>query len=123
MQGLIVNVVRTELLAMLRKNREKYVLVQREAAEGYKMAVLTWLRNTIRAIDDGDLSVSLSCPHRMPEDHTEEYDNAIGMLEAAVDDKIALTAQQFAAFGRNQWDWMQDFKMSSMMYARSAATL
>lgn len=51
-----------------------------------------------------------------PENHLDDYDRVIGMLEFSVADKVELTATDFNAYVRNRWEWHSRFSMSNSAY-------
>ena len=53
-----------------------------------------------------------------PENHLDDYDRVIGMLEFSVADKVELTAQDFNAYVRNKWEWHNSFSSSNQAYVQ-----
>lgn len=51
-----------------------------------------------------------------PTHHFEDYERVEKMLEFSVADKIKLTVPDFEKYARNNWDWKNDFCITSQNY-------
>jgi hypothetical protein len=51
-----------------------------------------------------------------PDDHTEDYERAISMLEMCEDETVTITATQFAAFVQDRWNWKGAFLDKNRSY-------
>jgi len=133
----LVHVKRTQVLEKLKQNRSKYSEIFECAYKAYLERVEKWLENVVEEIrgqlelwqnnstaaiaDHEDLR--LSCHLPKPENHLEDYDDAIALLEDATDEEIEMTTEQHAAFMCNKWDWMHSAKASMSAYTETASTL
>jgi hypothetical protein len=51
-----------------------------------------------------------------PEDHTEDYDQAIEMLEMEVEDTVTIDSDTFRQLVQNRWYWERSFATNTMSY-------
>lgn len=109
------------VLTALRENYERHKAEYAEAYEGYKRQAKTLLEERIQDVeqscpdsDQADLRFDL----RPPEDHRDDYERAIGMLEMTTETETRITATQYAAFIQDKWSWQQDWKFSNRQYTR-----
>lgn len=110
-----VNIVRTELLKVVRSNRETHVSEYAEASANYRDKVLEALderRADIR--NGGKIDTYFQLPE--PQDHTEEYDRVIRMLEMSSDETIELDAHEFDMYVRDSWAWSHAAKLINASY-------
>ena len=56
-----------------------------------------------------------------PEDHTDEYDSVIELLEASLDDEFELTYGQFNNYVLDKWGWQEHFLAMSSHYGSGTA--
>lgn len=113
-----VNVHKDNLLEELQTNRENHREIYEEALEGYKDKVRAELENYLQRVENGDvLSIRVNLPR--PEDHTDDYDRAIKMVQMSVDDELELTENEFAQYVMDDWGWKQSFTASTAMYTSS----
>ena len=117
-----VTVKKEELLAKLKENRKAHRSIFLEAQEGYKKAVIETLEERLASARDGS-KVQVHIRLDAPEDHTDEYDRSIAMLEMSVDDEIEVTANEFACFVMDDWGWKHDFLLSNSAYSGTAMTM
>jgi len=105
-------------LAKLIENRAQHREVFEEAVEGYHKEVVRQLEERLAdAKDKRPISLRFNLP--MPQDHTRDYDRAIGMLEMSLDDELVLTDQEFASYVQDNWGWMREFVGTSLSYTQS----
>lgn len=48
-------------------------------------------------------------PLKFPENHLEDYDRVIDLLDFSVADKVELSSSDFDAYVRNNWSWRKKF--------------
>jgi len=56
----------------------------------------------------------------VPEEHTEDFDRAIEMLQWEVGDEVTLSEHDFATLVQNQWGWARSFTANSISYTTGA---
>lgn len=97
----IVTVKRTELLGIVKKNREAHAQLYKDAVEGFQVDVKKKLERAMKKVDAGELMSGLS--FQVPVDHTEQYDTVIAMLEMSVDENIELRMHEFQNYVQDKW--------------------
>ena len=53
---------------------------------------------------------------KVPRSYVKEYDAAIAMANWDVRETLELTHSEFTCFVRNEWDWSNDFALTSAIY-------
>lgn len=117
-----ITVDKGPLLATLRKNRDAHRAIFEEALEGYRKKAIEVFEDRLAQIKSGkgfQSYVSLA----EPDDHTNDYDVAIAMIEMSVHDQIELDELSFRQFVRDEWQWKKQFLMTNSGYSRTAARM
>jgi hypothetical protein len=57
----------------------------------------------------------------MPEDHTDDYERAIKMLDLDVREDIELTEQEFAQYVLDDWGWKDQWTTTNSAYLAAKA--
>lgn len=114
-----IKVSKAQLLAALQENREKHGAAYQKAKAGYIKVTTEQLKNYVQQLADGELLVQrfINAP---PEDHTDDYDDAIDMMEWSIDDEIVLDQQQFKQYIKDDWGWKQSWVTSNTAYMEAA---
>lgn len=114
-----VRVDKNQVLTTLKANRENHRKIFEEALEGYRTEAIKQLDEHIKELKSGKPKRTyINVPY--PEDHTEDYDTAIELLEMSVDNEIELDVETFKAFYKDAWGWKQQFLASNSGYSRTA---
>lgn len=114
-----VKVNKAELLTKLRENRAGHRAIFEEALDGYHKKVIKLLQKHIdRARKNKREQVYVSIP--FPQDHTDDYDTIIAMIEMSIEDTVELDQREFANYVLDEWSWKQEFLTSNSMYSASA---
>ncbi len=119
---------RSAILKRVQENRDKHVKDYELALEAYRLEVLeqlskiyhdvheVFLKVTNEGIDnfgskynDGQFEVDAE----KPEDHRNDYEQVIDMLEMATADKIELDRSEFTQYVRDEWKWTKQFYAST----------
>jgi hypothetical protein len=116
-----VRLNKSELLAIIKKNRAEHRDIFTEALEGYKQKMLALLNEMIDEIKKGK-RVEHMIRLVQPTDQTKEYDRAIRMLEMSVDDIVELDEETFANLVLDDWSWSHQFYNSNAQYSMKAAS-
>lgn len=53
---------------------------------------------------------------KRPESHVDDYERALAMLEASLDDELEITSDQFNCYWLDQWRWKEDFSSTAALY-------
>jgi hypothetical protein len=113
-----VLVDKNELLGVLRGNRASHRDVFLRAQEGFRDRAIKELDRSLadaRAGNEVRLVVSLP----KPEDHTEDYDREIRMLEMHQESTVRIRAQLFDQIVMDRWGWSHTFNATNSSYLKS----
>lgn len=109
-----ITVDKEQLLTTMRENRERHREIFIKAQEGYREQAIKKLDRRLAAARQGRVDLTFSLP--APQDFTEEYDTAIGMLEWEQEGTVELTQRDFERYVLDKWDWARQFVGSTSMY-------
>lgn len=111
--------VRQDVIEKLKENREKHKTTYEEADANYRQVVVDALRARADDIEGGG-KIVLYFDLPKPEDHTEDYDEAISMLEWAQGETVELSQAEFRMYVLDKWRWEQSFAANTMSYSNAA---
>lgn len=117
-----VTVKKKKVLEALKTNFERHKKEYDEAYEGYKKQAKVLLEERLSdlvASSSETEQVDLGFELQPPEDHRDDYERAIGMLEMSKEDDTKITATQYAAFIQDKWSWQKNWKFSNRSYTRN----
>lgn len=109
-----ITVKKDDLIERLKANRDAHRAEYDAACSVYRERCIEEIEHMLADARSGVIRRNLTLP--IPEEHTEDYDRAIDMLEWAQSDTIDLTQQEFATLVRNQWGWLQSFTSNTSSY-------
>ncbi len=110
-----VKVTIHDLLTKLRTNRGTHREIFERAQKGYRAAMIEELDRMLKeAASGGKIIRGVSMPE--PEDHTDDYDRAILMLDMCVDKEVFITATEFECLVMDNWGWSRSFTASNNSY-------
>ncbi len=116
-----VTLSRADLVAKLKQNRAAHNEEYLTALTGWHQKVLTALHETSvefdRTEDTKDLNIGYRFPK--PEDHTEDYDRVLEMLEWETQNTITLSQDEFRQLVQDDWDWSRQHRFNSAHYSSS----
>lgn len=117
---LTVKVNKVDLLKILKDNRAKHAEAYTLAKSGYLKVVKAELKEWIdRLKKEGPVQVYVQ-NGQPPEDHTEDYDDAIGMLELATDTEIVLDQDSYRQYVKDEWGWKRQWAAANSAYTMAA---
>lgn len=99
---------KAKLIEIVTENRNNHRGLFEEAVEGYKVRAQQELNKHIERLLDGD-PVSISIHMAPPQDHTDDYDRAIRMIELHNGEDITLDEEDSAQFLMDDWGWSNAF--------------
>ena len=103
------------LIKHLKENRDNHRGLFEEAMEAYRKKAIEELEKHIERIKSGaPEKVHVSLP--LPEDHTEDYNRVIAMLEHGLDDEVILSEHDYSQYVQDNWGWVASFEGSYAMY-------
>jgi hypothetical protein len=111
-----VLVDKDELLGVLRANRDSHRGAFLKAQQGFRERAIAELDRSLadaRAGNDIRLSI-LHLPK--PEDHTEDYDREIRMLEMHQEPTVRIRASLFDQIVMDRWGWSAAFNATTTAY-------
>lgn len=131
-----VYVEKSQLLEIVKGNKEKHDLIFSVAIEGYNAAVKNYLE---RLESESERVKNLSVEYKKqeadgkrfdktglylidcnlpvyPSNYEEHYSKTIRKLELSTADKISLADTEFNQYVMNNWSWKQDFLTSNTQY-------
>ncbi len=112
----IIKVRKAELLEKVRINRDAHRELFLKAQEGFRQRAIEELDDMLRLAKEGR-DVRLYVGLEAPEDHTDEYNRAIEMLEMETGDEVQITRQDFAQLVRNEWAWFHNATIKNTLYS------
>lgn len=115
-----VKVKKADVIEALKRNRDAHEATYAEAKENYRQKVVDALRDRADAIDSGaKIDIYFDLPR--PEDHTEDYDEALETLEWEQREELDLARHiEFAQWVLNKWSWEQSFAANTTSYTGMA---
>jgi hypothetical protein len=117
-----VTVNKLDLAEKIKANRDQHRTIFEEALAGYREEAMKVLAGHIAALKSGKPKrVQVYLP--FPEDHTDDYDAALGMLEISVDNTVELDETAFRQLVLNEWSWTKQFLNTNAGYSRTAASM
>jgi len=110
-----------KILKALKKNREEHIKIVKEAQKGYREKAIELVSDLLKDLKAGK-SVSLQIPLPVPENHVDEFDRTIEMVQMCLGKTIELDVGEFQCYVRNKWQWQNHFLHSNSTYSMTAAT-
>ena len=108
-------VKRTDLLEILKLNRENHINTFNEAVVNYRQRLLEELEQRIKDVTEGKKVVHIiALP--TPEEHTADYDRIIKMLTMSLDDEVTLEEELFEQYVNDVWLWNRAFMANTTSY-------
>lgn len=118
-----VTIEKARLLETLKANRETHNADFDLAWDAFKAKAehnfkqrLDWLK-TLEKGAKVDLYVHMD----VPENHDEDYERAIEMLDWEVGDQVELTESEFRMYVQDNWSWKGKFSAENAYYTGSAS--
>lgn len=113
-----VVVDRDELLAVLKENRAAHREVFLKAQTGFRAKAIEELDRSLADARAGR-SVRLIVALPEPQDHTEDYDREIRMLEMHQEPTVRLHSRLFDQIVMDRWGWSREFTTTNSTYLAS----
>ena len=113
-----VKLNKTELLGIVRANKDKHIKEFNEAVEDFKIAVVVLAKANLKLANTGDLVKidSMKSIPSAPTSYEDSYSRAIRMLELSVEDIIELEETIFNQLVLDEWTWKRSFAASGAIY-------
>lgn len=110
-----MNVRVAELQRIVQTNRDEHEALYAEAVEAYREQALSKLNEYIDDAKTGAI-VRVIWALPFPEQHLDDYDRVLRMLELTVDDIVQLTDEEVAQFVMNDWQWGFSWAANTIAY-------
>lgn len=108
------------LLEVLRKNRKEHRDIFLEAQKNYRALVIERLDAKLKQAREGSpLHLKELIAIVEPQDHTKEYNRAIGMLEMSTEPKVVLREHEYKQYVEDNWEWTRSWAVSNSGYTTS----
>lgn len=118
-----IKVNKAKLIETLKHNRAEHRGLFLEAQTKYRAVAIYSLDLQLKKARDGSsFELSSLTSLQAPEDHTNEYDRSLQMLEMSVDDEIVITTQEFANYVQDIWSWSRNWGASNLRYVDNKKT-
>jgi len=117
--GRTYKVLISDLLTSLKKNRDEHLAIVEEAQAKFRELAIAEL-DTMLADAKSGKGISMRLSLVMPTQHTDAFDNAIGLMEMtakAGETMIEIDADEYERFVRNNWEWSEKFRASNSGYS------
>lgn len=112
---------KSTIIERLGVNRTKHLERFEKAWSSYTKKQIETLEKTIeelRNLKPGNAGLQDRILLPVPDDHTEDYDLAIEMLNLATNAEVTMSAQQYERFMLDRWDWKHQFETTNAFYER-----
>lgn len=119
MNEITITVDKDALLGILKENRGKHGAAFQKAWDGYTMVVRGELEGLLAAVRDNK-PIPRLLNNVPPDDHTNDYDDVIDMLQMAIGNTIDLTQPQFRQYVKDDWGWKQNWETSNTAYIEAS---
>lgn len=116
MNALEITVNTSELRAAVQANRDRHRAEYEKALKSYEHAMRAWFEEQLQRLLAGK-SWDRNPPHPAPEDHTDDYDQLIGMLTMSVNETMDLDWSTYRQFVDDEWGWSRATQVTNSYYA------
>jgi hypothetical protein len=113
-----IRVNKAELTSILETNMQQHSATVEKATAIFRQRVQEKLDDAIRTVKKGKpigrdvLFIALP----IPEDHTVDYERALGMLRLSLDDEIKLGEADYRRLVMDEWEWQNTFAANTTSY-------
>jgi len=109
-----VTVNKNELLAALQNNRKQHADEYEKVMENFMETLTVKFEEGYDLLSKGKIP-DLDMPS-IPENHVDDYDRAIKMVEMEVADTFVLEEHDFKQLVMDEWKWQRVFEMTKRAY-------
>ena len=110
-----VTINQTELLGILRENRDTHEREYNDAYAGYLTSCVESLEELVAEFKAKERE-TVQWTEFPQQSQVKDYDRVIRMLELSVDDEIELTSEEFANYVQDEWHWKDNWTISNSNY-------
>jgi len=99
-----VKVEKVQLITVVEENRKKHKADFEKAEKDYRVALVGLIGDKLKEAKRGE-DVEHRLDIEQPTQNLRDYDLVLSMLKMSVDTQIELTAEEFAQYVKDEWDW------------------
>jgi len=110
-----VRVNKGELIQIITENKRKHRDLFSKAFDGYRLECIAILTENLNSLQKG-ICRAVIFHEQAPEDHSEDYNTVLNMLNMSTDSIIELTHQEFQQYVEDNWNWRERWAASNMKY-------
>ncbi len=114
-----VKVSKIDLLAKVLHNRKVHEEEYKEMMITYKVKLIDALELLVDEAKDSDRGFTKSVNLSEPQNHADDYNRIISMLEMSIDNDITLDFHEYEQYVLNNWHWSGNFNVSKASYMDS----
>ncbi len=109
-----VKIEKAKLLTTILANKKDHEEAYNQAKVVYKEKTISFLENQIEAVRQGKKSGRVFPIE--PENHVDEYDTKIAMIEFDSREEITLTEVEFTQYVLDEWSWKGNWENTISQY-------
>jgi hypothetical protein len=110
-----ITVDKADLIEKIQANRDEHRSMFLKAQERYREAMIAELDRALQEAREGK-AIQRAFALPVPEDHTDDFNTAIEMLEWEQGDTVILVHRDFRCFVQNRWEWEASFLRNTGSY-------
>lgn len=110
-----VTVKKADLLEVLERNRREHRQIFTDAQKAYRQKVIEELDMMLAEARSG-LGIRRMIQLPEPEDHTDDFDTIISMLNMSIEEDIHLMYDEYQQYVMNDWRWAGTFAANTASY-------
>jgi hypothetical protein len=110
-----ITVDKADLIEKIRANRDEHRSMFLKAQERYRDAMIAELDRALQEAREGK-AIQRAFALPVPEDHTDDFDTAIEMLQWEQGDTVILVQRDFRCYVQNRWEWENSFLRNTGSY-------
>ena len=112
-----IKINRIKLIEVIQTNKYQHKKTFINAQSGYRKEVILELDKMLQdARNNNKIKRSVTWPE--PKDHTEDYNQAIRMLEMCVSEVIEISHEDFKQLVMDEWGWKRSFTDTTSNYVQ-----
>jgi hypothetical protein len=106
----------TDLIDKVQANRDNHRAEWEKAWTAYEAVMREWFESQLKRLAKGK-SFDRIPPHPVPEDHTSDYDQLLGMLRMNTETTMELDWANYQQFVEDEWGWSRSTQTTNSYYA------
>jgi hypothetical protein len=105
-----------ELIDKVQANRDNHRGEYEKAWTVYEKVMREWFEEQLKRLQKGKKFDRIA-PHPVPEDHTDDYDQLLGMLRMNTNELLELDWSMYQQFVEDEWGWSRSAGATNTYYA------